>query len=493
MSSSKLLDIDLYSSQIVHGYIHEIEQQIINNFPVPQHIVDSCLLFYYRYYLDIQNINPTPFTLLFAIHNDKQLIHFKGLTTLNVSQQIGCLNEQYQISQIYTINNKLLSKKINHILSQYNTKKKLLLSDNDITQWTNYDIIISFISYLVNNRFNHPKIWEFVMYFRKYCNECNYHGIEFLIDYKKGLEADIKGYGLRMLKKICVKYDLTSGPFTKGKVAINKWAQIVFKQHTINHNSYSIIKEDEHEHQHQHEHEHEHELLVYGYINEYANGFVIYKNIYETCLKFYKQFFIELNEITPSPLNILFAIFNIQLPLKIKGWENNIEFTEQCNYLMGNISVMELMQNIDIDIDIQTEIKYLKLMYNNEIKILSNKKHIFEWDYNDIILSIYDYYMKFPMKKKHKIGWNFMNDFRRYLYDTKYNGCMLCECINDYKCEIGMQLIKDICRKNKCAYFPFQNMAIVFNKWCKILHIKFNKTMNNKSEIFLTDMMRTGQ
>eukprot|EP01084_Bolivina_argentea_P184551 318289_1 len=205
--------------------------------------------------IDLDNRKPTPFTLLFAIYNAKLALNIKAFEDLDIAKQCDYLQkDKINLKSSRRISVKdLISKEtmnelsdkahiriiIKYVLSLFYKETEKLKTTQNIGSWSKREIILSFISHLITasaddqtqNKKNtaHPKIWEFVNYLRRYFNDINYNGQSFLNsftsnDEKKANNKPTKGFGLEMMKTVCSKYQLKSGPFSKVKKQCNVWA-----------------------------------------------------------------------------------------------------------------------------------------------------------------------------------------------------------------------------------------------------------------------------
>eukprot|EP01084_Bolivina_argentea_P002378 4383_1 len=217
---------------IVYIYVQDFERTNNLSYPIPDAISGVCALFYHsnQYYLQHNNIKPTPLTILFAMHNaispSKCLKHH--FETDNLLVQCECLNltnicsHNKRARAIYDLlpSDELKYQTTMNVLSIYNNHMQFVLNTHHINQWTVRDLILSFIYYLTNNLdpFTskakvHPKVWEFVEHFRIYCDDLKYDGSYLWKHIHINPPSDIipnisytKGYGLTMMKNICFKY-----------------------------------------------------------------------------------------------------------------------------------------------------------------------------------------------------------------------------------------------------------------------------------------------
>eukprot|EP01084_Bolivina_argentea_P184552 318293_1 len=211
--------------------------------------------------LDLDAKKATPFTLLLVIYRARLALRITGWEELDLAKQCEYLlsdkiNSRSTRKQLIKdlisqeVNFSELSQKsyirihIKYILSQYYKQILRLSRSRNINQWSEEDIIISFISHLIDNVtipenkkvVSHPKVWEFADYLRKYFNETHYNGNTFLESFsasKSGKNNDnkpTKGFGLQMMKTVCSKYGLKSGPYSKVKKQCNIWALKIYQQ-----------------------------------------------------------------------------------------------------------------------------------------------------------------------------------------------------------------------------------------------------------------------
>ena len=220
-----------------------------------------------RTQVELDNIDKTPFTLLFSIYGARQcaqsLVGFHKLELVKQCDYLQFDNIKNKSSRKQLVKD-LISKEdgfndiqsksynrihIKYVLSLfYKESQKLKYDIEQIQNWTSHDIILSFISHLIeasatdetpNKKATaHPKIWEFVDYLRRYFNDTQYNGEKFLSSFDSndnnknadGSSRPTKGFGLQMMKSVCSKFGMKSGPFSKVKKQCNIWAQKIHKQ-----------------------------------------------------------------------------------------------------------------------------------------------------------------------------------------------------------------------------------------------------------------------
>eukprot|EP01084_Bolivina_argentea_P228688 386186_1 len=230
---------------IVSAYIHNLESTNQLSHLIPDAIVRLCTSFYFPYTSVVYNkakIKATPFTLLFAIFNSISILSISQFQHIEISKQIQCLRSanicttdkrsamvNYLLSYgIIDLNEKSARQMINTI-QMYHNKVQSLSTHADISQWNSDDFILSYIFYVINDKElpkkyqQHHKVWEFVAYFRKYLYETEMNGGKLctLLSCTEG--RNWKGFGLRIMKKVCCKYQLKSGPYSKTKFSLNRW------------------------------------------------------------------------------------------------------------------------------------------------------------------------------------------------------------------------------------------------------------------------------
>lgn len=133
--------------------------------------------------------------------------------------------------------------RVQYILRRFYIETSRLRRSTDVASWSPHEILLSFISHLVDASLidetpnkkgtAHPKIWEFVDFLRRYFDEQHYDGRAFLAAFGGNGGGDAKpakGFGLQMMKTVCQEYSLKSGPFSKVKKQCNVWATNLHKQ-----------------------------------------------------------------------------------------------------------------------------------------------------------------------------------------------------------------------------------------------------------------------
>ena len=150
------------------------------------------------------------------------------------------------------VNKSYIRIRIKWILSQFYKESVKLKSKTNIKEWNGHQLLISFIGHILamseddnvssQKAASHPKVWEFIEYMRRYFRDTNYNGKTFLSVFDD--EKVAKGFGLMMMRTICTKYSLKSGPFSKVKKHCNAWAIKLRQQSQQNQNKYqSIVKQ----------------------------------------------------------------------------------------------------------------------------------------------------------------------------------------------------------------------------------------------------------
>mmetsp|Transcript_68538 Transcript_68538/g.61576 ORF Transcript_68538/g.61576 Transcript_68538/m.61576 type:complete len:399 (+) Transcript_68538:62-1258(+) len=215
---------------------------------------------------DLENTKPTPFNLILSIYGAKLAGRMPGWEQMDLLKQCQYLylerldskaKRKEQIDKL--INNEeffshlrsraYLRIHMKYALKLYCRESHRLTQDLNVANWTHHEIIVSFIFHLINlareedtkKAAGHAKVWEFADYLRKYFIDTNYNGHTFLDSFgssKTGQKSGAgnnnskptKGYGLMMMKTVCSKYGLKSGPFSKVKKQCNIWAQHIHAQ-----------------------------------------------------------------------------------------------------------------------------------------------------------------------------------------------------------------------------------------------------------------------
>eukprot|EP01084_Bolivina_argentea_P018729 34847_1 len=94
----------------------------------------------------------------------------------------------YDFSGITSVPKTMVENNIKDMFSKYGEKRPLI-SKISIENWTDFDIVISLIDYLVNkasaNCKKSPASWQFIEYFRRYCRDVKYDGSLFYEDSQK--------------------------------------------------------------------------------------------------------------------------------------------------------------------------------------------------------------------------------------------------------------------------------------------------------------------
>ena len=211
--------------------------------------------------IELDNRKSTPFTLLFAIYNARLALKMNAFEELEISKQCEYLqsNKINKKSARKSLLKDLVEKESNfnelsekahirihvkYILSLFYKQSEKLKKTTKISSWSKDEIILSFISHLIEawqhddsadkKNTAHIKIWEFVNYLRKYFNDTQYDGQQFLssfnVDDDKANNKPTKGFGLQMMKTVCSKYQLKSGPYSKVKKQCNIWATKLHSQ-----------------------------------------------------------------------------------------------------------------------------------------------------------------------------------------------------------------------------------------------------------------------
>jgi len=215
---------------------------------------------FYSKQLSLDDIKPTPFTILFALYNARLALTITGFANLDITQQCASLSSNLITSkaQRRTLITSLINSddadfsllrqrvclrmRVKHILRRFHNESQHLRQSTDIAAWNAHEIVLSFIAHLIEASANdnsadkkntaHAKIWEFVNHLRRYLDEQQIDGRHFLDVFCGQSDPNAKptGIGLKMMKTICAAYDLKSGPFSKVKKQCNAWATNLIAQ-----------------------------------------------------------------------------------------------------------------------------------------------------------------------------------------------------------------------------------------------------------------------
>ena len=209
--------------------------------------------------IDLNDQTPSPFSLIFAIYGARLPLTVAGFHQLDIGKQCEYLqNNRIQTKALrkQTVTdlvekeenfNELTAKSyirihVKYILRRFFIDMQRLKREQNIKSWDRHQIILSFISHLIDAWANDesankkatttPKIWEFVNYLRRYFNDSDYDGEQFMAAFRGKTDGDkpAKGFGLQMMKTVCNKYTLKSGPYSKVKKQCNIWATNIHKQ-----------------------------------------------------------------------------------------------------------------------------------------------------------------------------------------------------------------------------------------------------------------------
>lgn len=199
----------------------------------------------------------TPFTLILALYDADLALDSCGWEQMNRLQQCLLLqpNKINNKSSRRSLLNELingsdcnyfeeLTKKsylrirIKSVLSQFHKECVSLHSLTNVREWNGHQLLVTFIHHLIKmgiesdeklkKAAGHAKVWQFVEYMRKYFGEENYNGTNFMAVFDD--ETKSKGFGLLLMRTICTKYGLKSGPYSKVKKQCNIWATNLYQQ-----------------------------------------------------------------------------------------------------------------------------------------------------------------------------------------------------------------------------------------------------------------------
>eukprot|EP01084_Bolivina_argentea_P021759 40428_1 len=232
---------------MTYGFIHQIEKQYKYSCVIPVDIIHLCCKFSapelkYEYVDMTQKTSKkqiTPLDLLFGIFRSEPGISSNNSLATDIQQQVQYLEDSNFNLAEPASNSLPVSQTISNLLSIYHQYAYILSRSIplNLEYWGSKDLVVSLIHFLINttdfDKFSsktktrtHPKTWEFMGYFWKYCCETKYDGETFLNEYQSTLSnSKSKGIGLQKMKAICTKYSLKSGPFSKIKKAMDVWAK----------------------------------------------------------------------------------------------------------------------------------------------------------------------------------------------------------------------------------------------------------------------------
>eukprot|EP01084_Bolivina_argentea_P311880 539896_1 len=174
---------------------------------------------------DVKSNKSTPFNLLLSLYATTQ----QRTTLATIHHWDTCNQIQYLKSE--TINTKTKRDQLKHtfqaqirillksIISKYYKESQLLTATQNISSWTEHQIIISLISYAIENHNNislNPTIWTFIEYLRQYINDNKYNGAKFhtLMTDNTNIQCT------QLVTDICSKYELNSSTFVN---LIKEW------------------------------------------------------------------------------------------------------------------------------------------------------------------------------------------------------------------------------------------------------------------------------
>eukprot|EP01084_Bolivina_argentea_P018728 34846_1 len=122
----------------------------------------------------------------------------------------------YDFSGITSVPKTMVENNIKDMFSKYGQERQ---SVRIITNWTDFDLVISLIDYLVNKASENCKTsqqsWQFIEYFRRYCRDVKYDGPSFYKDSQK------LTHGSACIAKVNAQYGVLFNDLTE---MLNKWS-----------------------------------------------------------------------------------------------------------------------------------------------------------------------------------------------------------------------------------------------------------------------------
>eukprot|EP01083_Nonionella_stella_P280424 954031_1 len=167
------------------------------------------------------------FTFTPYIDTQAQLLKFSNIVSdCGFKHAIGALNDHMQIHDINDVQDTLkIHEETVRILSRY-VGDMLSVKHKPIASWSRHDTIISLISYLIDASVHDDSCWLFVEYFRRYCHERPYDGIDVLNDLNP-----TRLHTATLISNVCSKYDIKQEKFHTMKDHIILWMKEVYEQH----------------------------------------------------------------------------------------------------------------------------------------------------------------------------------------------------------------------------------------------------------------------
>eukprot|EP01083_Nonionella_stella_P092805 259921_1 len=448
---------DEESKMIVDGFIHRIEHHYSFCYHIPQTIFHLCFLFYYddtflNSGVDLYYVGP--FQILFAefryqsalsmgnwdidafsINMQAEQLQLANISTDSARKEVAnVLVQNVYATLIDPTSLLLINKEIMRMLSRY-LHEIQTIQLKPIARWSQRDIMLSIISYVIEtsasddskNKRNtlQPRIWEFMLHLRRYFYEEAYDGKHlFDVPVWKDENKPKKGFGLQMMKMVCSKYQLKSGPFSKAKKIIHFWHISLETQTnalTPFHTLFSIFE------------------CQYGSLSVFMGS-------------------------VDTQVHLL-QLSNIATESQRERVANDI------------IHNMDLLDSTTL-IQINEEILRMLSSYVRETQAMRHKPTAL-WSHRDVVLSFISCIIDGLENKSDSLQsialWKFVEYLRRYCYDQTYNGQKL---VNDFNTlnqqtsqqSIGLKLLDDVCAKYEIKSEQFTKIQMEIMFWSS----KFN-------------------
>lgn len=184
-------------NKIVDGFLHDLNKTYNLCQEIPESIYSYTKLFYITQGISADNKH-IPFTILFTIYNAKSALSIQGWDQCDINQQCNylqlnnistktkrdiwiknLLQKTYNLDYIPTeLKTNIITEVGNVLTSFYSDIDHQLLDNNDMNDWTQRDILLSFIYHIIiesnkqiistENTGSNKFVWEFVETFRKY-------------------------------------------------------------------------------------------------------------------------------------------------------------------------------------------------------------------------------------------------------------------------------------------------------------------------------------
>jgi len=211
--------------------------------------------------VELEDGKATPFTLILALYDAQLVLEQCEWHRLDFLEQCAMLQadkisskskrksliqELIQDSDFHALHEKSYVRiRLKSVLAQFHRESSMLHSLSNISEWSGHLLLVSFISYLISiatDKENkkaaaHKKVWHFVDFLRRYFRDERYDGKAFMATFEENDKAkpgESKGFGLTMMRNICSRYDLKSGPYSKVKKQCNIWALKLHEQSKTN-------------------------------------------------------------------------------------------------------------------------------------------------------------------------------------------------------------------------------------------------------------------